>query len=110
MITEKKENYTLITADENSFNEFFSNFSNEIKSLVKEHVFVQLSENLNTTQQDISLFLNIAEDFKKNGTTFVLIFSEADIDDFPEEFNITPTLIEAEDILEMENIERELGF
>ncbi|MGB1040249.1 MAG: hypothetical protein ACPGVD_05210, partial [Flavobacteriales bacterium] len=93
---EKKENYTLITADENSFSDFFSNFSNELNSFEKEHVFVQLSENLNTTQQDISLFLNIAEDFKKNGTTFVLIFSEADIDDFPEEFNITPTLIEAE--------------
>jgi hypothetical protein len=31
-------------------------------------------------------------------------------DDFPENFNIVPTLIEAEDILEMENMERELGL
>ena len=110
MIIEKKENYTLITTDENSFDAFFSNFTNEINSFNKEHLFVQLSENLNTTSKNISLFLNIAEDAKTNGTTFVLIYSEADVDDFPEELNITPTLIEAEDILEMENIERELGF
>ena len=110
MIIEKKENYTLIIADENSFSKFFSNFSKEIYSLEKEHVFIQLSENLNTTSEDISLFLNIAKEAKKNGTTFVLIYSEANVDDFPEEINITPTLIEAEDILEMENIERELGF
>ena len=32
------------------------------------------------------------------------------MDDFPEDFNIVPTLIEAEDIIEMENMERELGF
>ena len=32
------------------------------------------------------------------------------MDDYPEDFNIVPTLIEAEDIIEMENMERELGF
>ena len=32
------------------------------------------------------------------------------MDDFPEYFNIVPTLIEAEDIIEMEAMERELGF
>lgn len=32
------------------------------------------------------------------------------MDDFPENFNIVPTLIEAVDILEMEAMERELGF
>ena len=33
-----------------------------------------------------------------------------DADDFPETFNIVPTLQEAKDVLEMEEIERELGF
>jgi hypothetical protein len=32
------------------------------------------------------------------------------MDDFPENFNIVPTLTEAEDVLEMESMERELGF
>lgn len=110
MILEKKESYTLITSDENSFSEFFSNFENKKTSLEKEHVFVQLSENLNSTEKDISLFLDVATSFKNSGTTFVLICKDVNIDVFPEDFNISPTLTEAEDILEMENIERDLGF
>ena len=35
---------------------------------------------------------------------------EIDIDDFPESINIVPTLQEAKDIMEMEAIERDLGF
>jgi len=40
----------------------------------------------------------------------VLVNSGTDVNSFPENFNIVPTLQEAEDILEMEAIERELGF
>ena len=42
--------------------------------------------------------------------SFVVIKSGINIDDFPESVNIVPTLQEAEDILEMEAIERDLGF
>jgi len=31
-------------------------------------------------------------------------------DEAPEGLNIVPTLLEAEDVIQMENIERELGF
>jgi hypothetical protein len=54
--------------------------------------------------------LNIAEQKKENGTSFVVIYKTINIDDLPDNFNIVPTLIEAEDILEMEAMERELGF
>jgi len=47
---------------------------------------------------------------KENGTSFVMVYNTINIDDFPENFNIVPTLIEAEDIIEMEAMERELGF
>ena len=56
------------------------------------------------------LFLNIASTKKENSTSFVIIVRSLDIDALPEEINVVPTLQEAEDILEMENIERELGF
>ena len=42
--------------------------------------------------------------------SFVLVVKGIDADDFPDELNIVPTLIEANDILEMDNIERDLGF
>ena len=56
----------------------------------------------------ISLFLNIANDKRENGTSFVLIITGINIDDVPDEINVVPTMIEAFDTLEMDAIERDL--
>jgi hypothetical protein len=85
-------NYTLISSDEDSFK------------------VLQISEELSIDKKDFLLFLKIAEQKKENGTSFVVLNSSVNADDFAENLNIVPTLQEAEDILEMETIERELGF
>ena len=106
----KKNKYTLITSDENSFSEFYDSFLIEEKKIQKENIILQVSNNINTTNKDFLLFLNIAVQKKENGTSFVIVNTEINIDSFPENLNIAPTLQEAEDILEMEAIERDLGF
>ncbi|KGL63920.1 hypothetical protein [Polaribacter sp. Hel1_85] len=110
MQIEKKETYTLITSNENNFSEFYNSFLIEEKKLQKENLILQISSISNPTTKEFLLFLNIAVQKKENGTSFVVVNSEIDIDDFPENFNIVPTLQEAEDVIEMEDIERDLGF
>jgi hypothetical protein len=110
MQIEKKDTFTLLISDENLFSNFYNSFLIEEKKLQKENIIVQISNNCNTSIKDFLLFLNIAEKKKGNGTSFVIVNSNIDIDDFPESFNITPTLQEAIDVLEMEAMERELGF
>jgi hypothetical protein len=102
----KNENYTIVAVNESVFSEF----QEEIDDLKSNHLLLEVSKNLNINTEKISLFLNIASDFKAIGMSFVVIKSGIDIDDFPENLNIVPTLQEAEDILEMEAIERDLGF
>ena len=106
MKLEKKDDYALVSVNEASFSEF----KLEWRSLLTNHLALEVSENINIDDAIISLFLNIAADFKQNGMSFVVIKSGVDIDDFPENINIVPTLHEAEDVLEMEAIERDLGF
>ncbi len=110
MLLEKKENYQLISSDENSFSKFYTSFLKKEKRFKKENLVLQISNKLDTSKEDLLLFLSISEQKKENGTSFVVIYKNIEIDDFPENFNIVPTLIEAEDIIEMESIERELGF
>lgn len=110
MILETTTNYTLITSDENTFSDFYANFKKQHADLETAHIIVQLSEKLNTSKEEILLFLGIAAQHKKNSTSFVLIIDTISIEDFPEDFNIVPTLEEAADIVEIEAIERELGF
>ena len=106
----KKDNYTLISSDENSFEEFHKSFFEEIRSFEKTHLILQISEDIKVESKNLLLFLDVAEQKQQNGTSFAIINTNINIDDFPENLNITPTLQEAEDILEMEAIERELGF
>ena len=110
MESSTQSNYNLITSTENTFKAFFDAFVSEKLDQPKTHIFLQLSENLNTTIQDLSLFLKIAASYRSNGMSFVVICNGIDIDDVPDEINVVPTLTEAEDVLEMEEIERDLDF
>ena len=104
------KNYTLFVSNENSFEAFYTAFSKQNQQEKDNHKIVQLSENLNTTVTNLLLFLNIANTHKSNGTSFVVVCNGIDTDKIPDELNVVPTLIEAEDLLEMEAIERDLGF
>jgi hypothetical protein len=42
--------------------------------------------------------------------SFVIVVNGIDADKVPDEIVTVPTISEAEDIIEMENIERDLGF
>ncbi len=110
MNIKNKESYILISSDENSFSEFYALFLDKVANYKKQHLVLNISDKINTTKEDFLLFLDIATQKKKEKTSFVIISESVNMDDFPEDFNIVPTLIEAEDIIEMENMERELGF
>ncbi|QTD37134.1 hypothetical protein JL193_13570 [Polaribacter batillariae] len=110
MQIDKKDHYTYISSNETTFEEFYKAFLKKVSEFEKEHVVLHISDNINIATKDFLLFLNIAEQKNNNGTSFVIINSTVNVDELPEHLNIVPTLIEAEDILDMENIERELGF
>lgn len=110
MLITRKTNYTLIASDGNSLKEVQTLLFENIKSFETVHLIVQISKKVNIDPKEFLLFLDIAEQKQQNGTSFVVVNATVNIDDFPETLNIVPTLQEAEDILEMEAIERELGF
>ena len=110
MKIEKKEKYIFISSDEKSFSDFYKSFLKNLPKFKNEHLVLEFSDNLNVTTEDFLLFLSISKKKKENKTSFVIVQKNVNMDNFPENFNIVPTLIEAEDILEMEAMERELGF
>lgn len=110
MQIDKKEKFTLITSNENSFTEFYNSFLKEENKFLTENIVLVISNNINVTNKDFLLFLDKAVQKKENGTSFVIVNTEIDVDAFPDNFNIVPTLLEAEDVIDMENMERELGF
>jgi protein-disulfide isomerase-like protein with CxxC motif len=110
MIVDKKEKYFLISSDEHSLKAFQNSFFKKMDDFKKAHVILQISEEINIENKEFSLFLKIAHQKQQESTSFIIVNSVVDIEMFPETINIVPTLQEAEDILEMEIIERSLGF
>lgn len=110
MKIENKDEYTLFSTNENILQEALHAFFLNAEKYDTENIIFHISDNLNITPKDFLLFLDIASTKKENGTSFVIIIKSLDIDALPEAINVVPTLQEAKDILEMENIERALGF
>ena len=110
MNIKNKESYILISSDENSFSEFFTLFLDKVANYKKKHIVLNISDKISSSKENFLLFLDIAKQKKKEKTSFVIIADALNVDYFPENLNIVPTLIEAEDVIEMENMERELGF
>lgn len=106
----KKDRYTLLTSTSNAYSEFLVSFKEAYNNSEDQNIILQLSENLNISEDEISLFLSYANQSKENGTSFVIVKTGINVDDFEENLNIVPTLVEAEDVIEMEEIERDLGF
>jgi hypothetical protein len=105
-----KTNYILMSSEEDTFSGFMLKFEKEHFNYGEKHLIVEISDKFSSSKENILLFLNYANEHQKNGTSFVIVLKDVNIDDFPETFNIVPTMVEAEDVIEMENIQRDLGF
>ena len=110
MKVSQKNNYKLVSSEEKSFDIFLKNFEQQYQKIKDSHIVLEISLQNNFTEQNILLFLAYANVQIENGLSFVVVNDYVEIDNFPEKFNIVPTLIEAEDIIEMEDIQRDLGF
>ena len=110
MIVNKTETYTHIKPTQISVTDFFEKFKERHNEFKGEHIIIDFSDKINIEIKEILLFLKLSVQHLKNGTSFVLVCNGISIDDLPDELNVVPTFNEALDILEMDAIERDLGF
>ncbi|MBL4745225.1 MAG: hypothetical protein JKY08_02535 [Flavobacteriaceae bacterium] len=110
MIIAKKELYTSIEPTEVSIQDFHATLVNKQDEFENQHLIINFSEKNNVKIEELLLFLSISTQKKDNGMSFVIVSTDIFMDELPEELIVVPTFTEAEDILQMDAIERELGF
>ncbi len=106
----KYDKYTLLKPAQESVNEFLKTVASNYANFKDEHLIIDISEKINIELKELLLFLDLSEIHRKNGLSFVIVCERIEIDDIPDELNVAPTIEEAQDILEMDAIERDLGF
>lgn len=106
-----KEGTTIIVSEENvSLPVFLENLNKEYPKIKNNHIVINLSNSTGVTVDGVIAFLEISKIHRNTKKSFILVTNTVSYDDVPEELIIAPTLGEAKDIIEMEEIERDLGI
>ncbi|WP_298956204.1 ribonuclease Z [uncultured Nonlabens sp.] len=110
MISEEQDKY-IVLKDERKDIKDFASFLNRIQDqFTGKNVVVDLLQYNKASLMDLISFLELSNKHRASKQSFVMVNTAISIDEIPEELMIVPTIQEAQDVIEMEEIERDLGF
>ncbi|MDU8887249.1 ribonuclease Z [Yeosuana sp. MJ-SS3] len=110
MIIDNNNNITLVTQEKASIVELVKKLQIIYQRYKNDNIIVNLTSLKTLSTSDVIEFLEISNQHRKSKHSFVIVTDQIEEDKIPDELIIVPTLQEAYDIIEMEEIERDLGF
>lgn len=110
MIIDKIGNTTIITREKATVIELVQAIEKRYNSLKNDNIIVSLFSIKKTTGKDLVEFLRVSNKHRGAKHSFVIVAPNISLNDQIDELVVVPTVQEAHDIIEMEEIERDLGF
>ncbi|MBS7787715.1 ribonuclease Z [Flavobacterium sp. CYK-55] len=110
MKVDQKGHTTIIKDTQGDLTSFLAKVTHEHKSFEKQNIILDLLAYTNLAVARVNDFADLSKLHLKGKKSFVVV---ADCDDFnavKNKLTVVPTLLEAHDMIEMEEIERDLGF
>jgi hypothetical protein len=109
MKIKNKDKTTIIKNTTSDINSFIENIITELVNFKSQNLIIDLTTT-NVTVKDIKLFAEASKTHKKNKKSFVIVANDIDYNAVPTKISVVPSIQEANDSIEMEEIERDLGF
>ncbi len=106
----KKDNCLILKDEKDSPKDFAAFIQSLLKKFENENLIIDLQKYGELKLDELLSFLKPSLEHYMNNKSFIIINDTIAIDDVPEELRVVPTLQEAEDMIQMEEIERDLGF
>jgi Rps23 Pro-64 3,4-dihydroxylase Tpa1-like proline 4-hydroxylase len=110
MKVETKGHTTIIKDTQDDLTVFVMKVTHEYKTFERNNIVIDLSKHNDLTVKQIKSFDSLSKIHKKAKKSFVIVVNGIDFNDVPSKMTVVPTTLEAHDIIEMEEIERDLGF
>ena len=111
MIINTSETFTVLKDQKDSIEDFAKFLSRSIPaSFQDQNLIIDLLSYTNLSLDQLLLFIELSSKHRMLKHSFVIVNSALDPDILPNEIVVVPTLVEAQDVIEMEEIERDLGF
>jgi hypothetical protein len=110
MILDQDGNISIITQEKSNPVELVKKIQDVYSKLKNDNIILNLTSLNKLSLQDVLEFLELSNTHKKSKKSFVIVSDKIDLDETPDDIVVVPTLQEAYDIIEMEEMERDLGF
>lgn len=110
MIFNKEGTTTIVSQENASLQKFLENLKDAYKTLKNDHIIVNLFSFSLLSSGDLLEFLELSNTHRGSKKSFVLVTKKVSYDEAPDEICVVPTIQEAKDIIEMEEIERDLNL
>ncbi|WP_378188076.1 ribonuclease Z [Aquimarina sp. W85] len=110
MIFDTNGTTTIITQEKATIAEFVKGIEEAYETLKNNNLVVNLFSVKEINASDISEFLRISKKHKNAKHSFVIVTDSVSYSEIPEELTLVPSLREAHDLIEMEEIEKDLDL
>jgi hypothetical protein len=110
MTSKITDKYTLLQDDRDDVCDF-ANFLTRVHDKFKDvNLIIDILKYEQMSLQELLCFLTLSNTHRANKRSLVIVNAAIAPDEIPNELLVVPTIQEAEDVIEMEEIERDLGF
>lgn len=110
MLLDTSGNITTVFQEGGSLPDFLINLNERYTQLQSQHLIINLNAFGKLSVSNLDAFIPMSNSHRIKGKSFVLVTDAVSFEEVPEVLCLVPTLQEALDVIEMEEIERDLGF
>jgi hypothetical protein len=105
-----KGHTTVLKDTQGDFQLFLDNITNQHESYKHQNLILDVTHDKSTTIQSIKAFTELSKMHCKGKKSFVIVAKNIDFNAVPKSLVVVPSVLEAQDIIAMDEIERDLGF
>jgi hypothetical protein len=103
--------HTIIIKDtEGDIVQFLDKVNSQYHSFKDSNLILDISQDKTVDVKSIKIFTDLAKQHKKAKKSIVFVVNDIDFNKIPVSIIVVPTQLEAQDLIEMDEIERDLGF
>lgn len=110
MILDKDGSTTIVLQEKAALPIFLEKLKSAYPKIKHDHIIVNLFSFDALTADDVLEFLELSDQHRAAKKSFVLVTDKVGYDGVPDRITVVPTLQEAKDIIDMEEMERDLGL
>ncbi|MEP1488096.1 MAG: ribonuclease Z [Algibacter sp.] len=110
MILSQNGNISIITQEKATIIELVKKIEALYPKFKNNNVIVNLTSLGDIKNKEVVEFLQLSNTHRATSHSFVIVSTKINLDDSVDELIIVPTIQEAYDIIEMEDMERDLGL